>query len=122
MQRHSIAATLCGAAARDRHARRFVAGVRFRAWHRPTACTRPSACIAVVFDIHDAWSGRSIGGALSTSRIPADATTTLPVNANEAEARRRARYAPMGHSQGDMKPPRRLDNPDYPLTLDLRRA
>ena len=46
----------------------------------------------------------------------------MPVNANEAEARRRARFFPIGHSPGDMPEPRPIDNPEHPLTLDLRRA
>jgi uncharacterized protein (DUF2126 family) len=46
----------------------------------------------------------------------------MPVNANEAEARRRARFFPIGHSPGKTPEPRPLDNPEHPLTLDLRRA
>ena len=50
----------------------------------------------------------------------------MPVNANEAEARRRARFFAFGHSgaaAGTAVPePRPLDNPEHPLTLDLRRA
>ncbi|MBX3569398.1 MAG: transglutaminase family protein [Rhizobiaceae bacterium] len=102
----------------------FVAGVRFRAWQPPNAL-HPTIGVhtPLVFDIHDAWSGRSIGGCTYHVSHPGGRSyDRFPVNANEAEARRRARYAPMGHSQGNMKPPRRLDNPDHPLTLDLRRA
>jgi uncharacterized protein (DUF2126 family)/transglutaminase-like putative cysteine protease len=102
----------------------FVAGVRFRAWQPPNAL-HPTIGVhtPLVFDIHDSWSGRSIGGCTYHVSHPGGRNyDRFPVNANEAEARRRARYAPMGHSQGDMKPPRRLDNPDHPLTLDLRRA
>jgi uncharacterized protein (DUF2126 family) len=46
----------------------------------------------------------------------------MPVNANEAEARRRSRFFPIGHSPGDSPEPRPIDNPEHPLTLDLRRA
>jgi uncharacterized protein (DUF2126 family) len=45
----------------------------------------------------------------------------VPVNANEAEARRVARFMAQGHSPGRM--PVRRENPvrEFPLTLDLRR-
>ena len=46
----------------------------------------------------------------------------MPVNANEAEARRRARFFPIGHSAGQAPLPQAVDNPEHPLTLDLRRA
>ncbi|HTE37713.1 MAG TPA: transglutaminase family protein, partial [Reyranella sp.] len=46
----------------------------------------------------------------------------VPVNANEAEARRRARFAAIGHTPGETPEPRELSNPDRPLTLDLRLA
>jgi uncharacterized protein (DUF2126 family) len=46
----------------------------------------------------------------------------MPVNANEAEARRRARFFPIGHTAGPAPEPRAVDNPEHPLTLDLRRA
>jgi uncharacterized protein (DUF2126 family) len=46
----------------------------------------------------------------------------MPVNANEAEARRRARFFAIGHTGGPSPKPRPLDNPEHPLTLDLRRA
>ncbi len=45
----------------------------------------------------------------------------MPVNANEAEARRRARFFAIGHTGGSTPEPRTLDNPEHPLTLDLRR-
>jgi uncharacterized protein (DUF2126 family) len=46
----------------------------------------------------------------------------VPVNANEAEARRRSRFLPIGHTAGPRPDPRPLANPEHPLTLDLRRA
>jgi uncharacterized protein (DUF2126 family) len=47
---------------------------------------------------------------------------TFPVNANEAESRRVARFSNHGHTPGMMQVKRENRNPDYPLTLDLRRA
>ncbi len=44
------------------------------------------------------------------------------MNANEAEARRVARFWNHGHTPGQMHVRREGRNPDYPLTLDLRRA
>ena len=46
---------------------------------------------------------------------------TFPVNSNEAEARRLARFEPRGHSPGLYEPPPEAPHPEFPLTLDLRR-
>jgi uncharacterized protein (DUF2126 family) len=46
---------------------------------------------------------------------------TFPVNANEAEARRASRFFPFGHTPGVMGVPAVEEDPDFPLTLDLRR-
>ena len=46
----------------------------------------------------------------------------VPVNAYEAEGRRRARFSAIGHTPGETPEPRELPNPDRPLTLDLRLA
>ena len=53
---------------------------------------------------------------------------TFPVNANEAESRRLARFDGLtrdkgtygGHSGGRIVVPDEMRNPDFPLTLDLR--
>ncbi|TWS95838.1 DUF2126 domain-containing protein [Reyranella sp. CPCC 100927] len=102
----------------------YVAGVRYRAWQPPNALHPTIGVHApLIFDIYDSWSGRSIGGCTYHVVHPGGRSyDRFPVNANEAEARRRIRFAPIGHTTGAMARPRPLDNPDHPLTLDLRRA
>ncbi|HJQ57399.1 MAG TPA: transglutaminase family protein, partial [Vineibacter sp.] len=101
-----------------------VAGVRYRAWQPPNALHPTIGVHApLVFDLYDTWTGRSIAGCTYHVVHPGGRNyDRFPVNANEAEARRRVRFAPIGHTQGAMAEPTRLENPDHPLTLDLRRA
>jgi uncharacterized protein (DUF2126 family) len=46
---------------------------------------------------------------------------TFPVNGNEAECRRRERFQPFGSTTGPVAIPSVEENPQFPLTLDLRR-
>jgi uncharacterized protein (DUF2126 family) len=101
-----------------------VAGVRFRAWQPPSAL-HPMVKIhsPLTFDILDIWSGRSLGGCRYHVFHPGGKSPeTFPVNAYEAEGRRLARFEPMGHTAGTPLVARAFTNPDYPFTLDLRRA
>jgi uncharacterized protein (DUF2126 family)/transglutaminase-like putative cysteine protease len=102
----------------------YVAGVRFKAWDPPSAL-HPTirAQAPLTFDIYDGWSGRSLGGCTHHVAHPGGRNyQTFPVNANEAEARRRTLFNAFGHTTGTMAPPRMVESRATPRTLDLRRA
>jgi uncharacterized protein (DUF2126 family)/transglutaminase-like putative cysteine protease len=100
-----------------------VAGIRYRAW-QPPRCLHPHIGVhtPLVLDLVDKWNGRSLAGCEYHVAHPGGRNhETRPINALEAEGRRRARFFRTGHTpeKAELKPSPR--NPDFPFTLDLRR-
>ncbi len=128
----------------------YVAGVRYRAWQPPSAL-HPTIGVhsPLVFDLVDTFNGRAVGGCTYHVHHPGGRSyDTYPVNAYEAEGRLISRFEDHGFTQGlvqtppDLRPfmhsadhfyahgsvppptspPAAEINPEYPLTLDLRRG
>jgi uncharacterized protein (DUF2126 family)/transglutaminase-like putative cysteine protease len=106
----------------------FVAGVRYRAW-QPPSCLHPTIPVhtPLVFDVFDTWTGRSIGGCQYHVSHPGGlAYEVFPINAGEAESRRRSRFFAFGHTPAERAmleaSPIHDESllPEFPLTLDLR--
>ncbi len=101
-----------------------VAGLRFKAW-QPAHGLHPTipAHGPLVIEIWDGWRKRSLGGCTYHVAHPGGRNFEIfPVNANEAEGRRLARFEPFGFTGGMFDAAREDPNPDFPYTLDLRRG
>ncbi|WP_300454109.1 transglutaminase family protein [Accumulibacter sp.] len=102
----------------------YVAGVRYRAWNPPSALHPTIGVHApLVFDLVDTWMKRSLGGCQYHVEHPGGRNPDrYPVNANEAEGRRLARFTPFGHSPGRVDVQAVATNASFPFTLDLRQT
>lgn len=100
----------------------YVAGVRFKAWQPPSGLhpTIPRQG-PLVFDLIDDFNARAVAGCTYHVAHPGGRNYDgYPVNANEAESRRIARFRAEGHSPGGGVPSPEPPNPYLPTTLDLR--
>ncbi len=94
----------------------FVAGVRYRAW-QPANCLQPTIAVhaPLVFDLLDTWM-RTLAGRLPVSRRASGGRNydSLPVNANEAESRRMARFSASATRLGSPPYPSVVINDEFP--------
>lgn len=102
----------------------YYAGVRFRAW-KPWSALHPNldADAPLVFDLYDTWTGKAVAGCTYHVAHPGGRNFEhFPVNSYEAESRRLARFEHDGYSPGRSERPKKTENDQFPMTLDLRRA
>ncbi len=102
----------------------FVSGVRYRAW-QPWSALHPTIGVhaPLTFDLVDTWMSRSLGGCQYHVVHPGGrAHEDFPVNAYAAEGRRLARFSRTASTPGRVEVRKEERNPNFPFTLDLRRA
>jgi uncharacterized protein (DUF2126 family) len=100
----------------------FVAGVRYRAWHPPSAL-HPTIPVhtPLTFDIVDNWMELSVAGCQYHVMHPGGRNyEQFPVNSYEAESRRLARFTRLVHTPGRVRASRPERSLEFPYTLDLR--
>ena len=101
----------------------MVSGIRFKAWAQPSSLHPEMKIHApLVFDVVDLLNEQSIGGFTYHVAHPGGRSfETYPVNENEAEGRRMARFETLGHTPGKVTVARPTSNSHFPYTLDMRR-